>query len=85
MPTIQDRALQGAVSEILSQIYEVDFVSQSFGGRPKLSAYHAVINLQNQVTVKWKVLVLFETQQVVYLVEVDDGGGNFHVPVGPFR
>lgn len=52
VPSIRDRALQGAVAEILSQIYEVDFEPQSFGGRPQLSAHHAVINLQTQVTVR---------------------------------
>lgn len=50
IPTVKDRAIQGAVSEILSQIYEVDFLKQSFGGRPKLSAHHAVINLVGSVT-----------------------------------
>jgi group II intron reverse transcriptase/maturase len=47
VPTIQDRAIQGAVSEILSKIYEVDFLKQSFGGRANLSAHNAIVSLNH--------------------------------------
>ena len=49
IPTVKDRAIQGAIAEILNNIYEQDFLKQSFGGRPKLSAHHAVVNLQNGI------------------------------------
>ena len=49
IPTVIDRALQGAVSEILNQIYEQDFLPNSFGGRPKSSCHHAIINLTEAI------------------------------------
>ena len=42
VPTVSDRALQRATAEVLSAIYEQDFLACSFGGRPKLSAHHAL-------------------------------------------
>ena len=33
VPTVADRALQRSVSQVLSAIYEQDFLSCSFGGR----------------------------------------------------
>ena len=41
VPTVADRALQRSTAEVLSAIYEQDFLPCSFGGRPKLSAHHA--------------------------------------------
>lgn len=49
IPTIYDRALQGAVAEILSQIFEVDFLENSFGGRVGRSAHQAVISTQSMI------------------------------------
>lgn len=49
IPTVQDRAIQSAVAEILGQIYESDFLNQSFGGRPGIGAHHAVVNFQTEV------------------------------------
>ncbi len=42
VPCVTDRALQRSVAEVLSSIYEQDFLPCSFGGRPKLSAHHAL-------------------------------------------
>src|SRR5260370_16038313 len=39
VPTVSDRALQRTTAEVLSAIYEQDFLPCSFGGRPKLSAH----------------------------------------------
>jgi retron-type reverse transcriptase len=45
VPTVADRALQRSTAEVLSAIYEQDFLPCSFGGRPKLSAHHALATL----------------------------------------
>jgi group II intron reverse transcriptase/maturase len=45
VPTVSDRALQRSTAEVLSTIYEQDFLSCSFGGRPKLGAHHALATL----------------------------------------
>ena len=47
VPTVADRALQRSTAEVLSAIYEQDFLPCSFGGRPKLSAHHALATLKN--------------------------------------
>ena len=49
VPTIADRALQRSAAEVLSAIYEQDFLPCSFGGRPKLSAHHAVATLNEVI------------------------------------
>jgi RNA-directed DNA polymerase len=49
VPTIADRALQRSAAEVLSAIYEQDFLSCSFGGRPKLSAHHALATLNEVI------------------------------------
>src|SRR6476620_9224679 len=36
VPTVSDRALQRSTAEVLSAIYEQDFLPCSFGGRPQL-------------------------------------------------
>src|SRR6266702_4794785 len=45
VPTVSDRALQRSTAEVLSAIYEQEFLSCSFGGRPKLGAHHALATL----------------------------------------
>jgi RNA-directed DNA polymerase len=49
VPTILDRALQRTVSEVLSNIYEQDFLNCSFGGRPQKSAHNALCTLDNYI------------------------------------
>src|SRR6266540_7376191 len=49
VPTIADRALQRTTAEVLSAIYEQDFLPCSFGGRPKLSAHHALATLNEVI------------------------------------
>ena len=44
-----DRALQRTTAEVLSAIYEQDFLPCSFGGRPKLSAHHALATLNEVI------------------------------------
>jgi RNA-directed DNA polymerase len=42
VPTLEDKIVQRAVVEVLSAIYEQDFVSFSYGFRPGLSQHHAL-------------------------------------------
>src|ERR1700745_3274896 len=49
VPTVSDRALQRITAEVLSSIYEQDFLPCSFGGRPKLSAHHALATLNEVI------------------------------------
>jgi group II intron reverse transcriptase/maturase len=58
VPCVSDKALQRSVSEVLSAIYEQDFLPCSFGGRPKLSAHHALSTLNEVITGKRIVCVL---------------------------
>jgi group II intron reverse transcriptase/maturase len=50
VPTVSDRALQRTTAEVLSAIYEQDFLPCSFGGRPKLSAHHALATLTEVIS-----------------------------------
>jgi group II intron reverse transcriptase/maturase len=45
IPCVADRALQRSVAQVLTAIYEQDFLSCSFGGRPGISAHHALATL----------------------------------------
>ena len=49
VPTVIDRALQRSVSKILTGIYEADFQKSSFGGRPILSAHHAIATVKTAI------------------------------------
>ena len=49
IPCVADRALQRSVAKVLSAIYEKDFLSCSFGGRPGLSAHHAPATLTEAI------------------------------------
>jgi RNA-directed DNA polymerase len=59
VPCIGDRALQRSVTQVLSQIYEQDFLPVSFGGRPKLGAHHALCTL-NEIIAGKKVGWVYE-------------------------
>jgi len=50
VPTVADRALQRTAAEVLSAIYEQDFLPCSFGGRPELSAHHALATLNEVIS-----------------------------------
>jgi len=49
VPCVSDRALQRSVSEVLSSIYEQDFLACSFGGRPRLGAHNALSTLNDRL------------------------------------
>jgi len=57
IPTIRDRAVQGALKLILEPIFEADFQSGSYGYRPKRSAHDAVARVA-QAIVRRKTRVL---------------------------
>ena len=49
VPTVSDRALQRSTAEVLSAIYEQDFLPCSFGGRPGLGAHRALATLNEAI------------------------------------
>ena len=49
VPTVADRVLQRSTAEVLSAIYEQDFLPCSFGGRPKFGAHHALATLNEVI------------------------------------
>ena len=59
VPCVADRALQRSTAQVLSAIYESDFLSCSFGGRPGRSAHHALATL-NEVIAGGKVSWVLE-------------------------
>jgi len=56
VPCVADRALQRSVAQVLSAIYEQDFLPCSFGGRPGRGAHQALATLHEVVAgrkVEW--------------------------------
>jgi RNA-directed DNA polymerase len=49
VPTVSDRALQRSTAEVLSAIYEQEFLACSFGGRPGRGAHHALATLNEVI------------------------------------
>lgn len=49
VPCVADRALQRSAAQVLSAIYEQDFLSCSFGGRPGLGAHRALATLHEVI------------------------------------
>jgi group II intron reverse transcriptase/maturase len=52
IPCVADRALQRSMYQVLSAIYEQDFLPCSFGGRPDISAHHALATLNEVIAGK---------------------------------
>lgn len=61
IPAVIDRAIQAAMSRILNEIYEQDFLKSSFGFRPGLSCHHALATI-NEILYRRK---------AEYVLEVD--------------
>ncbi|WP_459927965.1 reverse transcriptase domain-containing protein, partial [Desulfosporosinus burensis] len=59
VPTVVDRALQRSTAEVLSAIYEQDFLNCSFGGRPGRGAHNALATL-NEIIAGEKVSWVLE-------------------------
>ena len=49
VPCVKDRALQRSVAQVLSAIYEQDFLRCSFGGRPGVGAHNALATLNEVI------------------------------------
>jgi RNA-directed DNA polymerase len=58
---LEDKIVQGAVAEVLSAIYEVDFLAFSYGFRPGRSPHHALAALHTA----------FMTQYVNWVLDAD--------------
>ena len=54
IPVLEDKIVQGAVSEVLSAIYEVDFLGFSYGFRPGRSP-HQALDALNAALIKRKI------------------------------
>jgi RNA-directed DNA polymerase len=61
VPSLEDKIVQGAVAEVLSAIYEVDFQGFSYGFRPGRSAHGALDALQTAIM----------TQKVDWVLDAD--------------
>src|SRR6202165_2638149 len=49
VPCVADRALQRSAAQVLSAIYEQDFLPCSFGGRPGRGAHHGLATLHEVI------------------------------------
>jgi RNA-directed DNA polymerase len=72
VPSVADRALQRSVSEVLSAIYEQDFLPCSFGGRPELGAHKALATL-NEIIAGRKVGWVLEADLKNFFGSLDHG------------
>jgi group II intron reverse transcriptase/maturase len=72
VPCVSDRALQRSTSEVLSAIYEQDFLPCSFGGRPGRGAHHALSTL-NEVIAGKKVGWVLEADLKNFFGSLDHG------------
>ena len=72
VPCVGDRALQRSTSEVLSAIYEQDFLPCSFGGRPGRGAHNALSTL-NEVIAGKKVGWVLEADLKNFFGSLDHG------------
>ena len=49
VPTLEDKIVQGAVAEMLSAIYEIDFLGFSYGFRPGRNPHQALSSLHTAI------------------------------------
>ena len=76
IPTVVDRCIQQAITQILSPIYEKQFSEHSYGFRPKRSAHQALNRCKNHITDGYKYAVdmdlekFFDTVNQSKLVEI---------------
>ena len=49
IPALEDKIVQGAVAEVLSAIYEVDFLGFSYGFRPGRNPHQALSSLHTAI------------------------------------
>jgi RNA-directed DNA polymerase len=72
VPCVSDRALQRTTAEVLSAIYEQDFLPCSFGGRPGTGAHQALATL-NEVIAGRKVSWVLEADLKNFFGSLDHG------------
>ena len=76
IPTVVDRVVQQAITQILSPIYEKQFSTSSYGFRPKRSAHQALNKCKDHITDGYKYAVdmdlekFFDTVNQSKLIEV---------------
>jgi hypothetical protein len=76
IPTVVDRVIQQAITQVLSPLYEKQFSPSSYGFRPKRSAHQALRQCQRDITEGYKYAVdmdlekFFDTVNQSKLVEV---------------
>ncbi|MTV51092.1 group II intron reverse transcriptase/maturase, partial [Heliobacillus mobilis] len=76
IPTVVDRVVQQAISQVLTPIYEKQFSDNSYGFRPGRSAHEAIRKCQNNINEGYKYVVdmdlekYFDTVNQSKLVEV---------------
>lgn len=49
VPTLEDKIVQGAVAEVLSAVYEADFLGFSYGFRPQRNPHQALTSLHTAI------------------------------------
>ncbi len=69
VPTVEDKVVQMAVTRVLTEIYEADFLSCSYGYRPRRSCHDALGALGRTI----------QRQKVSWVVEADIRGFFDHV------
>jgi group II intron reverse transcriptase/maturase len=76
IPTVVDRVIQQAITQVLTPIYERQFSSHSYGFRPKRNAHQALQQCQRYITEGYRYAVdmdlekFFDTVNQSKLVEV---------------
>jgi RNA-directed DNA polymerase len=76
IPTVVDRVIQQAITQVLSPIYEKQFSQSSYGFRPKRNAHQALRQCQRYITEGYKYAVdmdlekFFDTVNQSKLIEV---------------
>ncbi|MGN8772461.1 group II intron reverse transcriptase/maturase, partial [Paenibacillus barengoltzii] len=76
IPTVVDRVIQQAITQVLTPIYERQFSDNSYGFRPKRSAHHAMKRSQQYVQEGYRYVVdmdlekYFDTVNQSKLIEV---------------
>lgn len=76
IPTVVDRVVQQAITQVLSPIYEKQFSTNSYGFRPKRSAHQALNQCKDHITDGYKYAVdmdlekFFDTVNQSKLIEI---------------
>ncbi len=68
--TLEDKVVQGALCEVLGEIYEQDFLECSYGFRPKRSAHDALRAMHHMVS-RERITVILEADIQTYFDSLD--------------